>query len=403
MTQRERVLSCLVGGLFALIAIKFAYDGVRSAFTRRYDQIASKQQELDLAKATVERGRRARKQLDRFEQRSLPKNADVASHVYREWLVKIIADAGLASPTFDPPTARPYGDDDRQLTFKVSGQGTLAQVTKLLHEFYRQDYLHRIESLTLVPGKADTGRLTMDLTIQTLALADAPDADALPQLEPASRLQMASLEDYNQLIVTRNLFSRGNTKPTFDDSKIQELVMGRAGEIHVKADPADSNQRITTYRIVKWTLDGKIPEPSSSGTFHVTPDKLGEFEVEVEAQDSGAAPNNVATQLVKVVVKEARAETPAPPFDESAVASFTGFVEVSGQAQTWLRIRTTDERFYLGEGDEFAVGKVKGTVRTITQKGVEFESGGKRYSVRIGQKLAEAQVMARNNGPPASE
>lgn len=404
MSSREKILSWLVGGLLGLFVLKVAFDRIYSAFTTRYDQIAAKEQELKKAESIVDRGQRARKQLDGFEQRSLPPNSDIASQVYRAWLVQISGEAGIASATLTPTQNKPFGDQkDMLLGFKLNGQGTLEQVTKLLYGFYRQDFLHRIESLTLTPTKDDTGRLIIDMTIAALALAKAPESDALPQLEPSTRLRSAVLEDYTKLIVTRNIFSRGNTKPKFGESKTQELVLGRAGELQFRADPADANQKIASYRILKWPFGPNPPDPSSSGTFHLTPDKLGEYEVEVEAQDNGAPPNNVTTQLVKVVVKEPKAETPAPLFDESTVARFTGFVEVSGRAQTWLRIPTTDERFYLVEGDEFTVGKVTGTVRTITQRGVEFEAGGQRYSVRIGQKLAEAQVMARNDSTPASE
>lgn len=82
-------------------------------------------------------------------------------------------------------------------------------------------------------------------------------------------------------------------------------------------------------------------------------------------------------------------ERPPPPrVDLADHAVVTGFTEVDGTPQVWLKDRITDKSWILGTGEGFTVGDVKGTVQTIDPEGeaiVDF--GGHRRLLHKGDNL----------------
>ncbi len=74
--------------------------------------------------------------------------------------------------------------------------------------------------------------------------------------------------------------------------------------------------------------------------------------------------------------------------DLADYAVVTAFIEVDGAAQVWIRDRIGGKPWKLGTGENFTVGKVKGTVESIRPEGeVVVEFGGHRRSLRIGDNL----------------
>ena len=95
--------------------------------------------------------------------------------------------------------------------------------------------------------------------------------------------------------------------------------------------------------------------------------------------------------------------TPPPrekTVDPAEFAFVTGFTEVDGAAQVWIKDRLTNKPWFLATGETFAIGLTKGTVQSIRQEGavvVEFE--GHRRLLHLGDNLhggVEMQVPPPN-------
>ena len=84
---------------------------------------------------------------------------------------------------------------------------------------------------------------------------------------------------------------------------------------------------------------------------------------------------------------------PAPPDarprenDEAANSAVTGFTEVDGAWQVWTENRGGDKRWKWTAGESFAVGSVKGVVRSIGAEEAVLKVGGRRRVLHLGDKL----------------
>ena len=169
-----------------------------------------KQREEGLARI-----REAGKLLDIWQDQSLPSDPEVARSLYQAWLIELIDDIGLASPsvTSSEPVLR--RGIYYSLAFSARGRGTLDQLTEFLFAVYQTDLLHQIRSLTITPlQRAD--QLDISLSIEALALTgengDDPEtvfAEFQRRTWRASdRLAFDDLEAY-KAVVRRNLFGMG--------------------------------------------------------------------------------------------------------------------------------------------------------------------------------------------------
>ena len=62
----------------------------------------------------------------------------------------------LEQANLDSGTPARFRDLYTRIDFSLRTQGTLSQVTQLLHTFYNTDYLHKIRSLSLTPTSDGT-------------------------------------------------------------------------------------------------------------------------------------------------------------------------------------------------------------------------------------------------------
>lgn len=229
-TKADRYRSYALGAvLFAMLAyfggqwlidrlIQAPLDAAARETQRLTDAI--EQRETSLAKI-----RAAGKLLEQWETQSLPADPEVARSLYQAWLVELIDDVGLASPsvTSSEPTTRKglY----HAMTFSVRGRGTLDQLTRFLFAVYQTDLLHQVRSLTITPLQR-VQELDVALSIEALALIGAGKASPASQesvfeefrsrtWRVSQRLAFANLEDY-QPIVERNLLGMGGSPDSSD-------------------------------------------------------------------------------------------------------------------------------------------------------------------------------------------
>lgn len=103
------------------------------------------------------------------------------------------------------------------------------------------------------------------------------------------------------------------------------------------------------------------------------------------------------------VVYERPQEPPPPRFDPSEYAYVTGLsVDANGRSELWLKARTTGELFILGEGDEFQVGQVRGTIVQINDQSAEIHINGQRHLIALGKSLGEARQLPHTSNSAAA-
>ena len=215
MSKRERNLAVLTGVLVVPFAI-WMLIGVLGGSTKGLRaQKANLVNEINDAKDKIRRARDAEKKLEAWNLQSLPTDPEAASSRYQIWLLQLCEsdryNVRLHDTLVKPAYSRPFHEAGRRLTFTVRGQGSLDQLTRWLYGFYAADHLHRIKSLTVSPLDG-SDRLSLDITVEALALNAAADAEGTLRATalaavPEESFDRDLLEEYVQVITDRALFS----------------------------------------------------------------------------------------------------------------------------------------------------------------------------------------------------
>jgi hypothetical protein len=230
MQQRERALALGLGLVAGLIFVYWAFGKYTSMFSTRQADVDRIEKQVDVKKTKLARIEKAIHRRRQLEKRSLPTNKTDAENRYGDWLLSLVKEK-LSEPSVTPrpPITRAKGFE--ALDFEVKGQGTLEQVTKVLHDFYASNHLHQITSLIIKPQEK-SGTLDLTMQVEAIILPGTVRKDALTT-EPGDNLALESFADYQKAIVNRNLFSeykppapqRQNVaverkEPTFDLAKL---------------------------------------------------------------------------------------------------------------------------------------------------------------------------------------
>lgn len=203
--RREMTLFAVLG-LFAVFLIGTAvYSAVVSPYLakqRNYQQLAAqvaqKQRQLnDLSKAE-EKLRVAREQ-------SLPADPAVARRLYENWLLQSAQAAGFDGVKIESGEVRREKDLFYRFPVVLRGQATLEKLTAFLHAFYGRKYLHRIQQISITPGK-DGKSMDVMVSVDAVVVDGAAAKDALPEGEPTRR-ELPPVKDYVNVIAGRNLFA----------------------------------------------------------------------------------------------------------------------------------------------------------------------------------------------------
>jgi hypothetical protein len=380
MSQRERLLAATVGLLLAVAASYYVWEWVAGKFRQRRAAIVALEDQIEKLQLVERKGQRALRQVRHYQMRSLPENRELARGLYQEWLLALVTEVGLAEPTVDSLPGRPEGDVYYQLIFRVAGQGTLEQISQLLHRFYAANHLHRIGHMVLNPQR-ESKNLSVELRIEALAVTGAEDRGSL-STQPSERLALDDLSQYTQSIVSRSMFAPANQPPKFDRIADREAPQGERLELEIKAKDPDSSDKLT-YRLAEDAPKGaQIDE--RSGRLRWTPQQLGTYQFTVQVSDNGQ-PNQVAIEKLKIKVVEPRKR-------ESNDAEFTfvtGIVH-GDEALVWIEHRMSGQRLKLKEGDQFKAGQLEGSVRKIRMRDADLVLGDEILRVPVGKNLRDA-------------
>ncbi len=398
MNQRERMLAIVVGFLVVGAGLFYGTKSITKIFTSRSETIAKLQDDIDGKEVLRHRGSIARRVLDEYAKRSLPGNQELANSRYRAWLHQWCKQAKIERANVNYISKQQVLLDKEpifdQHTFSVSCQATLPQLVALLYEFYSEDYLHRIKTMTAVPLGKDK-QLLVNIWVEALAFPGVADHELVAM--PSQRLAFDSLDKYYDVIVERNPYSPANEPPKFAGDQTERGIVNRRMSFKPSVDDPEKGQ--LTFRVDHDGLEGLTIDPQT-GKIEWTPDKVGEFEVLVYATDDGL-PAKESSQKIRLAVAEPPPPREDPPprrtFDEAKYTFVTGIVEVNGRRQVWLTLRTEGKRLRLFEGDSFQVGSLEGKILRIHEREVEIKTPNQVLSVRFGQNLSEGHVLSTND------
>ncbi len=395
MNSREKLLSIVVGSLLLLVPIVYfgdmyldSLDNLQSTITATKTKIGD--QETDIAI-----GIRKSEDLQMFEERALPWDADVAKRVYQAWLLDL-CDKRIG---FDGPEVS-YGatkyDDEKFATHSatVSCKGDIEQMTRFLHEFYETDLLHYFDNISVRPS-SDKRELSLVFNIRVLSMIGAK---APKVLEPKrwKRLKLESVDQYVTAIAHRNPFGFKNNKP-----KISLPSRTITATINQRLSVKPSGSDIDPKDQLSYTADleefDRATIDKSTGLVSWTPKELGEYKMKIYVEDNGFPPES---SFVEATVKVVEPVVQAPPkpkevFDTAKLAIVTAILKSRGKPQVWVSTRNDGKVLKLREGDQFKVGQTDAVVKSITQREFQFETkDGDLKTVSLGQNIAEAQGVS---------
>jgi len=391
MYSRERLLLITIVLLGVGMVAIYAYTNMTAAIANRTMQIDAIENQVNQQTITVRRGGMAARNLKSLQERSLPANQGMAQTIYSEWLLNLVDEqVGLKDCSVIPKKGSGGNQYYSRISFQVDGEATLEQVVAFLHGFYSSNDLHQIKNLRLKPiGSSDTRLLDLSADVEAIILPGNQRA-TVGDLA-SNRFGDLTLEDYQAVILGRNVFAPANKPPNISSVSNKTTNRDERFTFTVTARDADELDNLT-YR-----LEGDAPEgmeiDEEDGRLQWKPEENGEFEVRVAVSDDGT-PSLSDTIDFKVTVKDPPPpvevkdpEPPQPRFDEAEHAYVIGTVSKGPDQTIWLKIRTTGKLLRLSVGDRINVGTVDGVIDSIGDKDVVILTDEGMLRVQVGQSL----------------
>jgi hypothetical protein len=391
MTSRERLLALIVCGMVAIMGIFWVGSQVSRSFSRRDGQKKQLEMQLEQKRLVMSRSRYVTKQMQKYEDMSLPSNLESAQSQYQNWLSELSTDFVGEEVKLTSRSTRP--DGSTVITCNVNGRADLKQLSEWLYNFYSVDTLHRIRQMPVKPI-ADSRLLDITIIVDALVLPGA-DENKDFALQPKTDIASQPVEKVIDPIVQRNVFASANKPPKIEKIGRQEVLVGKSLSVKLKAkdDPLDK----VVYSLKEVPDGAKID--SNSGAISWKPEVPGNFEFVVAATDDGI-PSRASEETFLVSVKE----PPPPPvvvksdepddadvklkFDDAKFTFPIASVDVSGKRQVWLRVRTTGRVLKLAEGETVQVGSIQATVGKIESRSFELVSEGHTQRMRLDEPIA---------------
>lgn len=386
MTQRERILAILVGGILAVVVLWWGFGKYRSALDTRTGQLERLETERFGLEEQVMQGHLAERQRAEYLIRSLPGELERARSDYQQWLLTSGRENNLDGLDVDPITDA-SNELYHRIGFRVSGKCRMPDLIGWLHEFYAKDYLHRIRELDFRKLKNEDA-LAVEMIIDAMAMTDAP-VDADPPSDHSWRVD-PELSAYREPILNRNFFEPPNGAPRFVGNARIDAVVGRDSPNQLAfRDPEGDRLR---FEFAEQPPEG-VQLDEASGTLRVRSDETQEFRVLVKVTDNGYPQRSTEQELLVRVVEPAKEPDPAPEplkFDDATQTVLTGLVHGRDDWTAWMHVRTRDKTLKLRVNDEFEIGTLRGKVIEVTPKFVVLEVDQRRFMLKPNGILKEA-------------
>jgi hypothetical protein len=220
MKPREKLLALGLAAVLALWqgGVLFRAFVIAPIEDRETDRDA-REERIKVKKKELRASLAAAAKLKDWKLRSLPPDPVVATSLYQNWLVEI-AKKTLSKPSIKPSSlvrkSKGKGDVFQHVSVEIEAEGTLAKLCDFLYEFRKAGLLHRVATMTLETDQHQGDpALKIKLTVEALALADAPERATLiadPKIAEIAHVPAKERKDYAPL-VAKNLFVRGYNGP----------------------------------------------------------------------------------------------------------------------------------------------------------------------------------------------
>jgi hypothetical protein len=189
MTQRERSLFLVVIAVGAFVVLFGGFvtaQRLLDGLDQKDQQILSLQRDVSDKENKLLVLGQAQRKLDRWKAVSLPPDLETARSRYRAFLQELvrrnqmqlrqIRESGIAQTVGASRTAASY----TALTYQVQVEGTLPRLVGFLREFYSINLPHQIREITITNEAAGSAtRLDIGLKIEALSMPNAPQHDSL--------------------------------------------------------------------------------------------------------------------------------------------------------------------------------------------------------------------------------
>lgn len=408
MTNRERLLSLVVGSLFVIVGVQWVFNQYRSALSFRQNRLNALTGEAEAMQMRWLAGAEAERQLGEYKVRSLSSDPQVAQSSFQSWLLETAGEIGLLDAVVDPVSDIPVGDLYRRYGFRVSGKTDLSGLVDLVYAIEARDQLHRIRELNFSPVRKSMRRgasgeaesedlLSVVVVMDAISLSIADAAPPTPTDEPSWRIAK-SKEEYRTNILNRNFFEPPNQAPRYSGSEQLTATIGRSEDIKFDFNDPENDS-------IRLSIEGELPDWASwdeaAGRLKVSPPvpaegegespSIDSFELKVIASDDGY-PSRETTQMVVIKTQSPppppKPEPPKPGFDDSTQTFLTALVQGRDDWRAWMSVRTRGTTLKLKVGDEFEIGSIRGKVTDVTARSVKLEIDGQTYELRPTEKLS---------------
>ncbi len=414
MSRREKLLAGAVGSTAILFLLFIGFISFNSKYQLGKTELRGVQKQIDDERKKLFDGMLAqmRKKFV-YLPSSFPSGGQVNITRYQNWLLRLQRECKFPRPNLGKPDRETlkYGVDGRSdgvagqlYAFRFDTVVTLDQVLQFCHKFESMDFLHKIKVLTLTPlrdkSKELTGECKASFSIEVLAMSEADEETDFDQR--VTELAQ-SREDYEKVIVSRNIFGPANNAPTI---RVSSKKYDNDEEVSYSVSARDKDKDNLKIEIVDngglegATLEQK--EGSDRATFKH--DKLpnGDYEIVFRVTDDGY-PAKSAEATWKFTVKDPPVRTVEkkdpepvePPFQHATETRITRISGRNGVFAASIKVLTTGDVFNLKMGSdsksdtEFELDGEKWIVRDISAKIVKLESGGKLMAFRKGSVLSD--------------
>lgn len=214
MQKREKILAVVAAAVVLLGGGQFVLGSLKSPFASRQAELAKLETQVAAQRDRVSRAQNAKKKVEGWKQQSLPADVTLARSFYQHWLSELIEKVKLSGAHVQPErtvavsrttASRQTVVAYHQLPFTINATGSIDQFVRFFYEFYQADMLHRVRAMSIQPLK-EAKQLKISLTVEALVMPGA-SVDVPTKIPTAHRLALASVDDYQKAIGTRNVFA----------------------------------------------------------------------------------------------------------------------------------------------------------------------------------------------------
>ena len=429
MQQREKVLAIALGGVVLLWAGSgIVMPLVRGPIDRRENELAAATRESEKATAEEDTVFTAVGDLAKRRRVALGGDPLSAQRAYLSWLTDLATTAGWSDVVLRPDQITPLDDGVDRIGVSGSAVATPRQLADFLARYDAAELLHDLSRLTLeTESTAPNAPIEIDLASQAIVMADGEVDELLP---PSATLAgtWAALADGSPLLRPEPPATPRNAPPELLMPDPVTIAVGEtATEFALALDPDGRDEKIR-YRLAEAitgaTVDAETGEmtydtaasapaekPLSDGAENSGAENSGEKAQDEEAEDedegeeaSGAADQARSGPVLGPVAIRLEAVDEA---GEVASGVWTVTIEANAALTTelvgslvldtepvaWLIDRSDGSRTELRAGDVIAIGRVEGRVERVTPDAIEYRDGDRRYRLRLGQKLVDAEPV----------